>query len=113
MTAPRAFTCLPVNIHPAPTPVHQTVSLLTQPPSPPEEPAPPSPKDKDSSAFKKKPSKGKAAAGGPQVDSTPPSSCSLWAPPPLSGWGFSEDRVGGTDVDPWARGARTNPVCNH
>ncbi|XP_056908660.1 cytoskeleton-associated protein 5 isoform X5 [Takifugu flavidus] len=38
-----------------------------KPPSPPEEPAPPSPsKDKDSSAIKKKPSKGKAAAGGPQ-----------------------------------------------
>lgn len=52
------------------------VFLLTQPPSPPEEPAPPSPsKDKDSSAIKKKPSKGKAAAGGQQVDCKPPSLC--------------------------------------
>lgn len=48
---------------------HDVVSLLTQPPSPPEEPAPPPPsKDKDSNASKKAPSKGKAGAGSQQVD---------------------------------------------
>lgn len=44
------------------------VSLLTQPPSPPEDPAPSPPsKDKDSLASKKPPTKGKAAAGSQQV----------------------------------------------
>lgn len=50
---------------------HDVVSLLTQPSSPPEEPAPappPQTKDKDSNANKKPPSKGKAAAGSQQVD---------------------------------------------
>lgn len=82
------------------------VFLLTQPPSPPEEPAPPSPsKDKDSSAIKKKPSKGKAAAGGQQVDCKPPSLCASRRPccqlaaGCRRGRGFSEDLVGGTDVD--------------
>lgn len=47
---------------------HDVVSLLTQPPSPPEEPAPPPPsKDKDSNASTKPPGKGKAGAGGQQV----------------------------------------------
>lgn len=44
------------------------VSLLTQPPSPPEDPAPSPPsKDKDSLASKKLPTKGKTAAGSQQV----------------------------------------------
>lgn len=56
------------------------VSLLTQPPSAPEEPAPPPPSpstEKDSSALKKKASKGKAAAGSQQVDSKPPACSGL------------------------------------
>lgn len=44
------------------------VFLLTQPPSPPEDPAPSPPsKDKDSLASKKPQTKGKAAAGSQQV----------------------------------------------
>lgn len=45
------------------------VFLLTQPPSPPEEPIPPlSSKDKDNNGSKKPSSKGKAAGGNQQVD---------------------------------------------
>lgn len=48
---------------------HDVVSLLTQPPSPTEDPVPPLPsKDKDSNASKKPPSKGKGGAGSQQVD---------------------------------------------
>lgn len=88
------------------------VFLLTQPSSPPEEPAlPSSSKDKDSSAIKKKASKGKAAAGGRQVDFNPPSWGSNRARPRRAtpapsvpaavarGQPFSEGPVGWTDVD--------------
>lgn len=71
------------------------VSLLTQPPSAPEEPAPPLPSpstEKDSSALKKKASKGKAAAGSQQVDSKPPS----WPGPACSGLAWQLLVVGQT-----------------